>query len=295
MYGYIYITTNLINNKKYIGQRRLANATIETALADPYLGSGRDLLKAINKYSIVNFTKDILELCENKEVLNEREIYWIDKYNAVKDKNFYNLAYGGSGGDTFSGLSKEDQNICRMRNRLHNAGRTLPEDQKRNISESLKNKKKSLEHLINEAKTFADKGWVTIYSFTDILCFKDLEKTQLVDIFQKDSFCKQFKINPEYPGWCSGIKKSIKNKTLYNGFYWDIDLSYTTAKFFSPKYGYEKDGEIFGPFYGTKEMALHAIGSWSAVICTAINRVIKKERDHYHNIIFFIYKDEESM
>ena len=81
-----------------------------------------------------------------------------------------------------------------------------------------------------------------------------------------------------------------KNKTLYNGFYWDIDLSYSTAKLFSPKYGYEKDGEIFGPFYGTKEMALHSIGDWNAVICSAINRVIKKERDHYHNIIYFMYE-----
>ena len=290
MYGYIYITTNLINGKKYIGQRRLANVTVETALADPYLGSGRDLLKAINKYGIINFNKDILELCENKETLNDREIYWINKYNAVDNKNFYNLAYGGAGGDTFSGLSIEDQNLCKMRNRLHNAGRILSDKQKRNISESLKNKKKSLEHLINEANTFTSKGWITIYSFTDILCFKDLEKTQLVNIFQKDSFCKQFKINPEYPGWCSGIKKSIKNKTLYNGFYWDIDLSYSTAKLFSPKYGYEKDGEIFGPFYGTKEMALHSIGDWNAVICSAINRVIKKERDHYHNIIYFMYE-----
>lgn len=41
-YGFIYITTNLINGKKYIGQKKGYN--------DTYLGSGKILKLAIKKY-----------------------------------------------------------------------------------------------------------------------------------------------------------------------------------------------------------------------------------------------------
>ena len=45
MFGYIYKTTNLINNKIYIGQHKS-----EKFEPNKYIGSGVVLLKAINKY-----------------------------------------------------------------------------------------------------------------------------------------------------------------------------------------------------------------------------------------------------
>lgn len=88
---YIYITTNLINNKKYIGQHY-------GAIDDNYLGSGTYITQAIDKYGKENFIKEILEIC-NQETIDEREKYWIDYYNAVEDNMYYNLREGGSGGD----------------------------------------------------------------------------------------------------------------------------------------------------------------------------------------------------
>lgn len=101
---YVYITINLINNKKYIG-KRMCHCKIED---DQYLGSGKALQNAIRKYGKENFCKEILEVCDNHEHCNEREKYWIEFYNAVKDRNFYNIASGGDGGDTYSGLSQEE-------------------------------------------------------------------------------------------------------------------------------------------------------------------------------------------
>ena len=93
MYGYIYITTNLLNNKKYIGQHK-ANE-----FDSQYIGSGIYLTKAIHKYGKENFCCEILEICETQAKLNDREIYWIKKFNAVASENFYNISTGGTGGD----------------------------------------------------------------------------------------------------------------------------------------------------------------------------------------------------
>lgn len=103
MYGFVYITTNHINGKKYIGQKRYDKANKWKS----YLGSGIHLKRAINKYGSENFSKEIIEDCKTKKCLDEREKYWIEYYNAVKSDEFYNIASGGEGGDTRAGYSEE--------------------------------------------------------------------------------------------------------------------------------------------------------------------------------------------
>ena len=92
MYGYIYLTTNLINGKRYIGQKKS-----NVFLHEKYLGSGFALKKAIEKYGKENFSVELIEQCKTEDELNIREKYWIDYYNAVLDKNFYNEKSGGRG------------------------------------------------------------------------------------------------------------------------------------------------------------------------------------------------------
>lgn len=69
MFGYIYLTENLINSKKYIGQHK------NNSFNPSYLGSGTILKQAINKYGKENFKVEVLEECNSKEELNEKEIY----------------------------------------------------------------------------------------------------------------------------------------------------------------------------------------------------------------------------
>lgn len=97
---YIYITTNLINGKQYIGQHH-------GELNDSYLGSGSVLKKAIQLYGKENFKKEIIEICDNFEELNISEKKWIKYYNAVEDDHFYNIAEGGFNSNPCAGLSKE--------------------------------------------------------------------------------------------------------------------------------------------------------------------------------------------
>lgn len=89
MKSYIYMTTNLINGKRYIG-RKTSDVFVED-----YFGSGKHLQNALNKYGKNNFKVEIIEELETKEESIEREMYWIKYYNAVQDDLFYNHSPGG--------------------------------------------------------------------------------------------------------------------------------------------------------------------------------------------------------
>ena len=106
MYGFIYITTNHVNGKRYIGQKKYD----KNGKWKKYLGSGIALKNAISKYGENNFSKEIIEECETKEKLDEREIFWINCYDATNNKDFYNIASGGDGGNTIQGFDKDRLN-----------------------------------------------------------------------------------------------------------------------------------------------------------------------------------------
>lgn len=90
----IYKITNILNSKIYIGKDTKSNPN--------YHGSGAIIKKAIEKYGIQNFTKEVIDKAETKEELSEKEKYWILHFNST-DKNIgYNISNGGDGGDTIS-------------------------------------------------------------------------------------------------------------------------------------------------------------------------------------------------
>lgn len=90
MLGYIYITTNLLDNKRYIGRK-----TSQVFLSTKYLGSGIHLKRAIEKYGKENFKVELIESCETYQELVEREMYWIAFYDAARSPDFYNSSEGG--------------------------------------------------------------------------------------------------------------------------------------------------------------------------------------------------------
>lgn len=168
MYGYVYLTENKINGKKYIGQHK--SSTFDKT----YKGSGKNLLKAISKYGFDKFETYIIEECDDANTLNIREAYWIEFYKADTSEEFYNLITGGgvSYGDTNPSKRPEVRKILSEKwsgenNPMYgvepwNKGLTKENnsDVKRNgekISKSLKGKNKSEEHKKNISE--AIKKW----------------------------------------------------------------------------------------------------------------------------------------
>lgn len=98
MSAYIYIITNEVNNKRYIGKsvypiesrfkRHIKNAT---------KGGQTKLYYEMRELGIVNFKVDLLEET-TEELINEREIYYISKL-----KPELNGTPGGDGGSTTAG------------------------------------------------------------------------------------------------------------------------------------------------------------------------------------------------
>lgn len=99
MYGYVYITTNFTNNKKYIGMHKSSEFT------ESYKGSGKILKQAIEKYGWNNFKVELIDKADTLEELSQKEAYWIDFYNAISSPNFYNIKQGGFGGYQINGVS----------------------------------------------------------------------------------------------------------------------------------------------------------------------------------------------
>jgi hypothetical protein len=90
-YHYIYKTTNLVNEKYYIGMHSTDN------LEDGYVGSGKRLWYSINKYGKENFKCEILEFLPDRNSLKEREKELVNE-DILKDKMCMNLKTGGDGG-----------------------------------------------------------------------------------------------------------------------------------------------------------------------------------------------------
>ena len=90
----IYKITNLINGKIYIGKDTQANKD--------YFGSGKLITRSISKYGKENFSKEILERCENNLELCEREKFWIKYHNSTDNSIGYNISNGGDGGDVIT-------------------------------------------------------------------------------------------------------------------------------------------------------------------------------------------------
>ena len=140
-YGYIYKTTNLINGKIYVGQKK--------GKFDPnYYGSGKILKQAVDKYGEDSFIVEVIERCKTWERLQEREIYWIKKLKSRDRGVGYNITIGGQGCHIiYSELPEEEREYYhKIQIETHPAGWHHTEETKKYLSKKAKGKPKSKKH-----------------------------------------------------------------------------------------------------------------------------------------------------
>lgn len=123
MHYTVYKTTNQVNGKFYIGTHKTVD------LNDDYIGSGALLKRAIEKYGIENFKKEILFIFDNPEEMFAKEAEIVSE-DFLSEENTYNLRVGGFGGFDYINSVKG----------LNNKNRTLTSEQSR-IAGSLGGKK----------------------------------------------------------------------------------------------------------------------------------------------------------
>lgn len=117
MIGYVYLTSNDINDVLYIGKRQ------KPKFEKWYKGSGTHLKLAMRKYGKEHFKTVILEQCETEEELCESEKKWISEYKANGAK-LYNIAEGGKGGNMvdWANMPKEKRTEANRKNRESHLG-----------------------------------------------------------------------------------------------------------------------------------------------------------------------------
>jgi len=105
MDAHIYLVTNTVNGKQYVGQ---------TTTESNKRGHGRVLLKAYKKHGIDNFTYErIVSNIQSRNTLNCIERFWIATCGTVIP-NGYNLESGGSEGQVWTAERREKHSAARI-------------------------------------------------------------------------------------------------------------------------------------------------------------------------------------
>lgn len=186
-YYTIYKITNKLNGRFYIGKH------ITEDLNDDYMGSGKLIKKAIEKYGIENFEKEVIRIYDNEHDMNIAESLLID----LNDKKIYNLQPGGKGSWSYINENNLSNTIEIKKKKSIKMKKYWDEEKRKDKSEKMKeyNKVHGTERYSEETKKR----------------FED-------PIFKEKHKCKMNLINKDETKRNKASKK-IKEK-------WDTDLNF---------------------------------------------------------------------
>jgi len=185
--GYIYLITNTINGKRYVGQTQredIEKRWKEHKICDKYT-IGRCLLNAYKKHGVETFKFQIICICFDGDC-NKFEDEYIRKYNTLSP-NGYNLKSGGSHGrhhpETIKLISEKlkgrqltpvtdeirrKNSQSKMGNKNHNFGKSITEERRIKLSNSIKKIWQERrdngtfnEYIKNSSVLFSQKGHIS--------------------------------------------------------------------------------------------------------------------------------------
>lgn len=122
----IYKITNLVNGKIYIGKtEKTIQERFEQHKIKASQHPNRYLYDAMNHYGYSNFKIEEVELVEDIDELDNREIYWIKFYNSINPEIGYNMTIGGDGGNTWQ-FNNDKQKTGELIRQQHLKERYIP-------------------------------------------------------------------------------------------------------------------------------------------------------------------------
>lgn len=213
----IYLLTNKLNNKKYVGVTNDFNGRMRG-----HKGCYQDthLSRAIVKHGWENFDKEIIFQSLDKDfAYKEAESLFIKEFNSKDPKFGYNLTDGGEGSPGYiaSDETKEKQRLVKLGKSLSdehkqnislgNIGRKFSDETKLKISEKLKGNK----HF--EGKTFSketlkilsDKKaqtWNIISPTGESITVHNMRKFCLENNLSNSAMCRVLKgTQPHHKNW----------------------------------------------------------------------------------------------
>ncbi len=140
-FNYVYVITNLINGKQYVGDHSTNN------MEDGYLGSGRPYFeRAKKKYGKENFERKILEFFDLKEEAFEAQEKYINEYKTLSPDG-YNIS--PKGGHNVHGCWSEES---KKRMSELKKGTIHSEETKNKIGKALRGKKHTKETIENRKR-----------------------------------------------------------------------------------------------------------------------------------------------
>ncbi len=107
----VYKTTNLITNKIYIGFHKLnsiddilmGESIYDSIFSDGYLGSGKVMKRALEKYGPENMKQELLLVTDDKSEAEDTEKELVNREFVDRDDT-YNLSIGGGVTILFGGV-----------------------------------------------------------------------------------------------------------------------------------------------------------------------------------------------
>lgn len=152
MYYVIYKITNRVNGKIYIG------CHITNNLNDGYMGSGKNIKQAIEKYGTENFEKEYILFCDDRKEMYEKESEIVNE-KFVLNENTYNISVGGKGGSTsntnfFRGKTFSSETKEKRSHIMSSIMQNMSQKERKRINNKIKNTQQENNH---DHKTFKNR------------------------------------------------------------------------------------------------------------------------------------------
>lgn len=248
--GLIYLAKNKENGHMYIGK---TNGSLEVRKQGHLYDATKRhrntaFCNAIRKYGLEGFDWSILEDDILDEELNDKEKYYIAKYNTFLNKQHYNMTEGGDGfspseeirrkiseaktgkklteehkrriGESGKGRKNSQETKKKM---SFSAKESWTEERRNLMSETMKNKHKSEEHRKHLSEAKIKKETLVAKNEVETLIFSDRKEAY-------DYLVDKGLVKGAYKTFTVSIRNSIKSKQNRYGFKWRIEKSNVETK-----------------------------------------------------------------